>query len=434
MRVLLGVPWYFPDSVGGTEVYVRGLSRQLKDAGIQVAIAVPGATSDTYDVENVRVHRFAAGSVHGDIGLERDAPQSWLNVLDSFAPTILDLHSVTSALELPHLEAASDRGIRTVTTLHLAGAVCARGTFMRFGKAPCGGSLREEPCTACRLESQGMPASIARVIGSVPISLSQRGDSLVGVPAVVRRALAARWKDDLRSAWLERLGRVSDRLVVPSAWFADVLMRNDVPREKIVLCRQGADAVTEPRANGRPDGPLRVGFVGRYHPMKGLDILIDSLAHVPATTPLEVHVWGTARSPVERAYRATVVERARRHSGVVFHEEANAEGAIYRQLDVLAVPSLGLETGPLVVLEAHAAGLPVVGSNIGGIAERVRHGDDGLLIPPGNAAELARVLTLLATDRHTLTALRPKRPTRTVADVADDTLKTYMQLAPSRAA
>ena len=60
-----------------------------------------------------------------------------------------------------------------------------------------------------------------------------------------------------------------------------------------------------------------------------------------------------------------------------------------RKYDALVVPSVWLETGPLVVLEAFAAGVPVIGSRLGGIAEMVRDGVDGLLFGAGNPEDLA---------------------------------------------
>ena len=60
-----------------------------------------------------------------------------------------------------------------------------------------------------------------------------------------------------------------------------------------------------------------------------------------------------------------------------------------RKYDALVVPSVCLETGPLVVLEAFAAGVPVIGSRLGGIAEMVRDGVDGFLFQPGNPSDLA---------------------------------------------
>jgi len=93
--------------------------------------------------------------------------------------------------------------------------------------------------------------------------------------------------------------------------------------------------------------------------------------------------------------------------------------------DALAVPSLWLETGPLVVLEAQAAGLFVIGSRLGGIAELV---DDssGLLLQPGNVEVWAEAIGELAAQR----SLPPVRPVdaRSMSDVAADMGKIYQGL------
>ena len=62
--------------------------------------------------------------------------------------------------------------------------------------------------------------------------------------------------------------------------------------------------------------------------------------------------------------------------------------AFLSRIDVLAVPSQWLETGPLVVLEAFAAGTPVIGSDLGGIRELVSDGRDGLLVPHDDVRRL----------------------------------------------
>src|SRR4029077_18595996 len=64
--------------------------------------------------------------------------------------------------------------------------------------------------------------------------------------------------------------------------------------------------------------------------------------------------------------------------GAMAHDQLSE---ILGQIDVLAVPSNYMETGPLVVLEAYAFGVPIMGANIGGIAERIRDGIDGWLLP-----------------------------------------------------
>ena len=64
----------------------------------------------------------------------------------------------------------------------------------------------------------------------------------------------------------------------------------------------------------------------------------------------------------------------------------------------MAVPSQCLETGPLVVLEAFAAGIPVIGSNLGGIAELVKHEVNGLLVEPNSVKAWCQQLQRLCQD------------------------------------
>jgi glycosyltransferase involved in cell wall biosynthesis len=100
-------------------------------------------------------------------------------------------------------------------------------------------------------------------------------------------------------------------------------------------------------------------------------------------------------------------------------------------MDLLAVPSVCFETGPLVVLEGFAAGLPVVGSDIGGIAERVRHGESGWLVPVGNVDAWARALTLLH-DRWLAADWCWGLPaTRAAIEVATETEAIYKELLQS---
>jgi glycosyltransferase involved in cell wall biosynthesis len=438
-RVLLGVPWYFPDSVGGTEVHVRGLARKLIEAGIDVAVASPAQKPDaaaTYVHDGIRVFRYPVPyATSGEIDANRPEPREWCEVLDRFAPAIVDLHSLTSGLELAHLKAARHRGAQTIVTFHVPGVICARGPFMRFGKTPCRGDIDRQPCTACRLEQQGLPQPLARMIGAVPPRVAQAlGAS--PLPGAALRALTAAARDGHRRAWLREIFRHADRLVAPSKWLVDVLLANGAHRDKVVLCRQGVDLhpATAPTQRSEATGPIRVGFLGRYDPVKGLHILIDAVKATAIDIGIELHVWGLARWRSDEDYRRAMLARAAGDRRVIFHDESTRPADAYNEIDVLAVPSVWLETGPLVVLEAQAAGLPVVGSNIGGIPERIVDGVNGLLLPPGDVGAWANALASLAADPARLEALRPSESPRTVADVARETLRTYEALLVAHAA
>jgi glycosyltransferase involved in cell wall biosynthesis len=433
VRVLLATPWYFPESAGGTEVYVQGLARELRALGVAVAVAAPtdGVAAEYLD-EDIPVFRFAdPSSARGELALDRPVPDGWCEILDRFKPDVVHLHSLSSTLDVPHLRAARARHARTVATLHLPGIICGRGTFMRFGKAPCPGDIAKQPCTACRLNERGVPAVIGHVLAVIPQNVRVVTHL---IPAFMRRALTAGHADLVRRTWLAEFVRHTDRLVAPSKWLVNVLCTNGVEPHRIAWCPQGVDrghvAIAPQTARA---GTLRVGFVGRYDRHKGLHTLIDAMKSMPSDCAIELHVWGIARAARERSYRDAMIARAA-GSRVIFHDETPRTAEIYRQIDVLAVPSESMETGPLVVIEAQAAGVPVVGSNIGGIAERITDGEDGILFPPGRRAALTRVLRDLASDPSRLAALRPKRPPRTMTDVARETCGIYESLAATHAA
>ena len=97
--------------------------------------------------------------------------------------------------------------------------------------------------------------------------------------------------------------------------------------------------------------------------------------------------------------------------------------------DVLAVPSQITETGPLVVLEAFAAGIPVIGSDIGGIAERVVHDGNGLLVAPSDRRSWTAALRRLAADPWLLRRLsRGITPPPRMQDVAVTMESLYREM------
>ncbi|RMI06844.1 glycosyltransferase, partial [Cellulomonas triticagri] len=152
----------------------------------------------------------------------------------------------------------------------------------------------------------------------------------------------------------------------------------------------GAAAPTDAGVVGAA-APARTGYVGRFlHPHKGLDVLLDAAEADPR---LHVALAGAGPHEAELRRRAATPALAGR---VTFHGHLAGDdlAAFYRSLDVLAVPSVAapgwLEQFGRVAVEAMAAGVPVVASDSGALRDVV--GGAGLLVPPGDAAALARAL------------------------------------------
>lgn len=150
--------------------------------------------------------------------------------------------------------------------------------------------------------------------------------------------------------------------------------------------------VPEPRL--RPPRPV-VGLIGRLVPEKGGHVFLRAVSLVRAVVPQARFVVvgdGPLRDTLEQ--RAASLGVADVVDFVGFRSDVRE---LMCALDVLAVPSLS-DGSPLVVLEAMATGVPVVASETGGLPDLVRPGENGLLVRPGDAEDLARAIVSLLLD------------------------------------
>jgi glycosyltransferase involved in cell wall biosynthesis len=139
-----------------------------------------------------------------------------------------------------------------------------------------------------------------------------------------------------------------------------------------------------------PAVPLRLGFVGRFHPNKGLDLLLD---WVNATRNKGINATLTLRGrqdPDMPEYWTHIQDRiAKENLSHIIKLDGWLSGAdIYKDLDVILVPSHIPDPGPLVVAEAMSAGVVVAGYPAGGIPFSIENGVSGFLLrKPNDVAE-----------------------------------------------
>ncbi|HWB51922.1 MAG TPA: glycosyltransferase [Stellaceae bacterium] len=207
------------------------------------------------------------------------------------------------------------------------------------------------------------------------------------VPTIYRRRLAA-------------LQREAALFICVSDFIRDRLLARGFPPEKLRVHRYGiemeADGADAPAAG---DAPYFL-FAGRFVEKKGIDLLIEAMRRLAAEgRPQRLMLVGDG--PIAGSLR----HAAAGLHGIEFTgwlPNAELRRRMARALAV-CVPSHETASGdaeglPNVVLEAMAAGAPVIGSKHAGIAEAVEDGRTGLLVPPGDVATLAAALRRLADD------------------------------------
>jgi len=383
MRILHLANLYAP-VIGGLERSVATSSAELVRRGHEVTVltlATPAARAEREEIDGVRVirARSVANSLLPKINEDPHKP---------FHPTMADplttaaiwrvlrdetydvVHShdwmMYSYLplrfgrtRLPHLHTAHDYGL-----------ACVKKTFAHQGRTCAGPRLSR--CLPCAAGQYGRPRSAA-LVGALRAHRHRGIDLLTAISSSVASALdVARLPGDLPVRVVSSL--VPDGL--------DTLAR------------------ATPRPSWLPPGPYLL-FVGALGPHKGVDVLFTAYRNLVARwqggePPPSLVCVGTPRADTPPVPDGVVLRHNVPHAQVM---------AAWHGAAIGIVPSI-MEAMGQVAVEALLARTPLVVSRTGGLADVVRDGESGLLVPPGDAAALHAAILRLLTDKVLARRLR----------------------------
>lgn len=377
MRILL-LAQFLPPVSGGEERHVWNLARALAARSHEVTLLgfagldeEPGETmSEGVRLVRVRTAASRLSALYSDPSRLHALPlpdplvsRAIRNELSAKRFDVVHAHNwiVNSALG-----PASSARVPLVMTLHDYSHICVTKRLMERGRERCPGPSPAR-CLPCATEHYGV------LNGSVTLaantwSARRRAKRLAGVAAVssaVADAVAVPENQWLHSARL-------NAKVIPN-FIPDEIILDEIP----------------PTA---PDAPLL--FVGDLSPDKGVQTLLDAYEMLDSPPPLVL----AGRTATPDAWR---FPPGAQWAGQLPHE---AVVELFRTARVVVVPSVWADPCPTVVLEAMAAGRPVVAAASGGILDMVVDGRTGLLVPPGNAHALAAALSTVLRDPDTAKA------------------------------
>lgn len=311
--------------------------------------------------------------------------------LEEVRPDVVHVHSLQT-LGGSLVTAARESGARVVVTMHDFWWFCARQFLVDRDMRPC--SLVVD-CGSCACEVDH--------------------DWLERRNAVLAPALTA-----------------ADLVLAPSASAARVLVANGVPAEKVEVDENGltrvpgARGTPERRPERRPersaDEPVRFMFAGGQDPMKGVDVLLDAARRLSRRDDWLLDLYGV-RDGVDDALDG----RARPRPAY----SPDDLDTILSEHDVLVLPSVMRESHSILTREALGAGLAVVCTDTLGPEEAVVHGENGLVVPAGDAEALAGAMVRFLDDREWASRTIGRGaivPARDFDDQARGLLSTYERL------
>jgi len=218
----------------------------------------------------------------------------------------------------------------------------------------------------------------------------------------------------LRKRFIQSHFELVDAFLAPSRFLLERYVAWGIPRRRIRFEDYGrlpAAAVSE-RADGRPRN--RIGFFGQFTSFKGVDVLLRA-ARILAERDVDVRFWihGDNLELQPAAFRDEIEELLSSTRGVVTNvgRYRPAElGRLMSNVDWVVVPSIWWENSPLVIQEAFQHRRPVIASDVGGMAEKVADGVNGLHFRVRDPVSLAETIERAATTPGLWRTLRDGIP------------------------
>jgi len=382
MRILL-LAQFYPPTIGGEERHVRNLALALAERGHDVSVATllhGDASAQEIDC-GVRVHRIRGtmqrmGTLFSDGGrqyappfADPEATLALRRIILTERPDILHAHNwiVHSVTPLKALSKA-----KLLLTLHDYSLVCVKKRLM-YSDEPCAGPALTK-CIQCATQFYGMSK---------------------GVPSVVTNWLGGKLEDQVVDMFLPVSQAVADGTQLAARHVPYKVIPNFVPDS---VGDVGYES--NPLLAQLPQGDFML-FVGDVKRDKGVGVLLQAYAGMQSRVPLVI-IGRLCNDVSEPIPPNVLLLPGWPHDAIM---------AAWRRCTFAIAPSLWHDPCPTVVMEAMAMGRPVIAARMGGLADIVKDGETGMLVPPNDVQALRVAMqTLLAdTERRTHMGVMAKR-------------------------
>lgn len=431
MKILLAVHHFPPQYTGGAEWEAYNTAQALAARGHTVQVlcveridlgTAAGLTwsDETYEGLAVRRLSFNLSAAPDPARWEYD--NAWIGdhlrtLIAEYRPDVFHLMG-GYLLSGRALRAARELGVPTVVSLMDFWFLCPRISMWRSNDTLSTLPIDPVNCARCLGEEQRR----YRWLGAAAPTFMQ---------TYWRAQTAAIGRIQQRQAFLSETLQAANTIICRSQFVRQMFIETGVPPERLRFLRQGRDfpAFTAAQIEKSPTAILRVGYLGQMAPHKGVHVLLQALRYLPRL-PLIVRLYGNL-APFPQyttRLRQFVAEDHRARFAGMYHSPAELQ-MILRDLDVIVVPSVWYENSPNVILEAFAHRTPVIVSNLGGMAELVQDGENGLRFIPNDPADLARVLQRLVDEPQLLARLRSTQTHIQSLAEEMDTLEVFYQQA-----
>jgi glycosyltransferase involved in cell wall biosynthesis len=440
--IILSVPSFSPHSFGGGQVYVYRLAKELQRRGhiLTIVTSVPWIKGNgkyyledyTYDglsVKSISLNPKVVTEGDNYSELSPVLMQGLRDILRELNPDIVHINGLKAAL----ITVCNEMNIPNVVTAHHPGVACPASTLLRPDESLCVETANLKVCLPC-CSKHKRSGIVGSVLGKIPRWIYRPTGMFLNryknVPYLVR-GLMFPWWVEKRMEGQKVLLNNSQIIISPSEAMEELLIRNGVPQKKIRVLPHGIAPLERLSIENTNKGRIRFGYIGSVGQPKGFHILVEALEKVAQQEKGELHVFGEAQNPLDKEYMERSLSTYKGKSKIITHGyiDHHKMSEVFKQIDILVVPSIYLEVFGLVVLEAFSAGRPVIVTKSGGPAELVRDGVDGFIVERNDSKSLAEALQKFINRPDLIGEMAEQiSHVKTISEYVDEIEKIYLHV------
>ncbi len=412
----------------GTEIYTYNLSLELaKKHEVYIFFRICDTRQNEYEVTHKILDGISLYLINNTFNQcdsfekyyeNSEIDKRFADLLDIINPDIIHIQHLIF-LSIGLIREAHKKGIPIVLTLSDYWLICPKWHFLKKDYTPCNKEDIErfnEECIDCLEDllcitkgakksysfcKQLFPGFIIKAFKNIYIFFMKITFNNFHYAIKLKER-----EDKIRDV----LGKV-DLFLAPSEYIRKVFVKFGIPGHKIKLFSYGLPDRLFPDLQKTKSENIRFAFIGTIVPAKGLHVLIGAFNAI-RNENAELKIYGKLYAYTGFESYLPFLRKIAKNENIKFMDEFINEDIvhIFRDIDVLIVPSIWHENSPLVIQEAFLSKTPVIASRIGGIPEIISEGINGILFNPGDIRDLQEKMECIIANPNMIKIFKEKMP------------------------
>jgi len=443
---------FLPKHPYGTENYTYHLSKELQETSNVYIFCREDKDSfgkdfsrdEVFDGLPVRRLYFNPSLVFNASYRNPFVDEEFESFLDEIKPDIVHFQHLMG-LSASMIQVAKQRRIPTILTLNDFWFLCPQVQLLTNDNQVCSGPDLKDKCANCtkilhiygKLQTpESFPNTVVKFLKYPPEPLRTMKKLIPsGLKNVLKEKLFSKKINpasiipqmiEERLRFLRKILDKVDVIIAPSEFLKKKFTEYGVVKNKIMRSGYGINHKFYNNFSKQPSNKFRFGFVGNVSEHKGIKVLIRAFNKIKRDN-VSLSIFG----PYEQSFLSKLRKELKIDSKITFYGpfDNRETSSIFSKIDVLVYPSIWYENQPIAILEALVARIPVITSNLGGMAELVQDGVTGLLFEAGNSDDLHRKMVSLVESPELLTRLSVSfRRVKTIGENAKEMDGIYRSL------